>query len=143
MSKIRSSKNNNDDSNFLRSIKEEWNPDSNLGAQRYNYITPELPKSFVDECMDIVEKLNKRQSKTDVVNWEERAEMDKVTKRSGKYLTIDEDDDAQKYSDAKPTNEEIAAKGKSRPAAPKIQVSKKEQNLMDYLGGVMDAQGDD
>jgi hypothetical protein len=132
--------NKNDDRNFLRSKKEEWNPDEGLSTQYYPFITPDLPKEFMDECMEIVEKLDKRTNKIDVVNWNERAEMDKVTKRSGKYLSIDEDDD-KKYSDTAPTNEEREARGK--PPAPKIKVTKKEQNLMDYLGGVMDALGDE
>jgi hypothetical protein len=131
-------------------MKEEWNPDRSLPSQSYSFITPELPKDFMDECMEIVEKLDKRQTKTDVVNWKERAEMDAVTKRSGKYLTVDED---ETYTDVMPTKEEREARKSSkkpsaineetrRPAAPKVQVSKQEQNLMDYLGGVMDLLGD-
>ena len=71
MSKIRR---DDDSRNFLRSMKEEWNPDRSLPSQSYSFITPELPKDFMDECMEIVEKLDKRQTKTDVVNWKERAE---------------------------------------------------------------------
>ena len=143
-----------DQQNFLRGMKEEWNPDEHLPSQQYSFITPELPKDFMAECMEIVEKLDKRQTKMDVVNWNERAEMDAVTKRSGKYLTIDEDD--QTYTDVMPTKEERETKKTNkrpsvvneekevrRPAAPKIQLTKKEQNLMDYLGGVMDVLGDE
>jgi len=133
-------------------MKEDWDPDKSLPSQYYSFITPELPKDFMDECMEIVEKLDKRQTKSDVVNWKERAEMDAVTKRSGKYLTIDEDE--QTYTDVMPTKEEREARkaGKkpsvvneereTRRPAPKVQVSKEEQNLMDYLGGVMDLLGD-
>ncbi len=134
----------NNKDKFLR--KDDWDPGAGGGTQHYNFITPDLPKDFMDECMAIVEKLDKRTNKLDVVNWDERAEMDKVTKRSGQYLSIDEEDD-KKYSDTPPTNEEIeAAKSKGKTVhtpTPKVKVSKKEQNLMDYLGGVMDYLGDE
>jgi hypothetical protein len=128
----------------MKNTRKPYQPDPEdfFPEQHYSFISPELPKELMDECIGIVEKLDKRKNSLDVVNWKERAEMDQVTKRSGQYLTLDEGE--QDYSDKKPTNEEMIARKKSTaPATPKVKVSKKEQELMNILGGVMDILGDE
>lgn len=78
---------------------------------QYNFISPDLPEDFIEECVDIINNLDSR--KVDKVNWEERRQMDEATKRSGKYIL--HEDDKQK----------------------KAPVSEQEQSLMDGLGDIM------
>ena len=136
--------------------RQDYNPDRELPQQYYSWLTPNLPENFMNECIDIIEKLDKRQhAKSDVVNWDERVQMDEATKRSGHLLPMDEADTS--YTDHIPTGEEIKERktakttGKQNlqenrraPAAPpRPPVTKKEQDLMDYLGGVMSLLGDE
>lgn len=46
----------------------------------------EIDPNLIEYCLSINETLSNRSCNSDVVNWEEKAEMDQVTRRSGKYL---------------------------------------------------------
>lgn len=50
----------------------------------------EIDPSLVEYCLSINETLSNRSYSSDVINWEEKAEMDQVTRRSSKYLETKE-----------------------------------------------------
>jgi hypothetical protein len=116
---------------------------------KYNFITPDLPENVVGECLNILDNLNSR--KTDKVNWAERKQMDEATKRSGQYITHEEDayEEAPKQQvltekqQNPETNEAAQTKTKSKKQKQivaeeeKVEVSDKERDLMDELSGVM------
>lgn len=94
-------------------------------AIQYNFISPDLPKEDMEEALSILESLNSR--KADKVNWEERAQMDAISrKRSG--IVSEESNDKKEPS--KEMNED-------KPQKNKKPENKKENDLLEYLGGVM------
>jgi hypothetical protein len=120
---------------------------------QYSFISPELPKDMIEECVDILDNLNSR--KNDKVNWEERRQMDEATKRSGQYISHEEDAYSETPTVTKTATrksakvieeeaEEIEEK-KQVEKKPKKKVieeespalSDKEKDLLDTLGGVM------
>jgi hypothetical protein len=100
---------------------------------QYNFIAPDLPQEDLDEALSILENLDSR--KVDKVNWEERAKMNEISKRSGKYLMTE--GSTKKESKDIPQEKEVEQKEIKEEKATKYSPNEKEKNLLGYLGGVM------
>lgn len=84
-----------------------------------------LPDKFLREAMEIVETIESRRSGTDVINWEEKAEMDRISQQHGRTSAsaggsfYGEDEEADRLNEnSSPTNPH-------------------EKELMDDLAGIM------
>lgn len=87
---------------------------------------------FLQESLDILDRLEERSSHgSDVINWEEKAEMDKVTQRNP-GISVVEEDDGQEINENNPDPQHSQRQSKSNGAA-----NQQEQDAMDYLAGVM------
>lgn len=82
-----------------------------------------LPEDLMEEAMNIVETIESRKSGTDVINWEEKAEMDRISQQHGRGPSAG----GTFYGGDEPQITE--AQGKSE--------NPKEQELMDDLAGIM------
>jgi hypothetical protein len=100
---------------------------------QYNFISPDLPQKDLDEALSILESLDSR--KADKVNWEERAQMNEISKRSGKYLMTEEN--AKKESKDDHQEKDIEQKEIKEEKVTKYSPNEKEKNLLGYLDGVM------
>lgn len=100
----------------------------NRDSQMTYRIDPEytnLPDELMEEAMGIVETIENRKSGTDVINWEEKAEMDRISQQHGRGSSV-----GGSFYGAEETDSLITeTQGKSD--------NPKEQELMDDLAGIM------
>lgn len=97
-------------------------------AQMNFRIDPEytnLPNELMEEAMNIVDTIEKRRSGTDVINWEEKAEMDRISQQHGRGAPVG----GSFYGADEDQSIITEAQGKSN--------NPKEQELMDDLAGIM------
>lgn len=97
----------------------------------YSYDAP-ISDSMLQESLDILESIH--ETKQDVVNWEERAEMAKVAQQYGHLIQHDGDDD---YYTNQPQNvgeSQTQAQTSQRPGHSE---NPYENELMNQLGSVM------
>jgi len=102
-----------------------------LDKIQYKFITPDLPEDAMNEALGILDTLNSR--KVDKVNWEERAQMNEISKRSGKYLVTEDVAKEQLVDKSKENIEQEEVKEDKEVRGP----TKKEDDLLGYLGGIM------
>jgi hypothetical protein len=98
---------------------------------RYRFISPDLPEELQENCLSILNSLDHR--KVDKVNWEERAAMDVVSRRSGKFIGKEEAPLVESKVDEKKLDEI----SKEVPKKKSTKLKSKEEDLMEALGGVM------
>lgn len=91
---------------------------------RYDPDVASLPDTILEESMQIAETLENRKNGIDVINWEEKAEMDKISQAHGK-------DRAAGGSFYGESQDEQTSSTKATSDNPK------EQELMDSLADVM------
>ena len=92
-----------------------------------------LPKELLDECLDIIE--NVEGYKSDSVNWEERAKMDEISRRSGSTL-FDETSEASTLEYLEADSNKKTKKGKIKKEEIKP-TNEKEEALMSGLADVL------
>lgn len=52
---------------------------------QYQFVMPDMDEESMDECLNIIERLENRKT-GDVINWEEKQALNEATKRSGHFI---------------------------------------------------------
>lgn len=97
----------------------------------YNYDAP-ISESMLEESLSILNSIH--ESKQDVVNWEERAEMARVAQQHGHLIQHDGDDDY--YTDQPQDMDESQSQGHPS-QRPGHSDNPYENELMGQLGSIM------
>lgn len=69
----------------------------------YSYKDPQAGEEILEDSLSILKYLDSK--KADVVNWEERAEMDRITKARGGQLLSEGQPSESKFSENEKENE--------------------------------------
>lgn len=92
---------------------------------KYDPDVANLPEELMEEAASIFETLERRKPGIDIINWEEKAEMDRISQRHGRGGSGGDfygDDSQGPITESKPTSN-----------------NPREQELMNDLAGIMNA----
>lgn len=101
-----------------------------------------VDEKLFEEALGVFDSIEERRPQNDLVNWDERAEMDQATKRSGKFLAeseITEEDRAEMQSikrtvaNKPPTPEELEKQELNEEEKPKPKAALEDGDEIDLV----------